>query len=104
MIRLIAIAAGAAALLPPPAAAQPLSSADFNAVRGQYTLENGALLSVSGSRRHPVAELDDHAPAPLRALSPTLYVAVDGSLQLEFVAHANGVVPAVKLTMTRAAR
>lgn len=80
------------------------SRAEFEAVRGIYRLDDGRMLVVSGPRRMPVAELGDASPVALVPLSPTLYAAADGGLRLEFQAHANGLVPAVKVTTGQTTR
>lgn len=75
------------------------SRADHDAVRGSYLLEDGRVLVLSGERRRPVAEIGATPGIALVPLSPTVYAAADGRMRLEFRAHANGVVSAVKVTM-----
>lgn len=67
-----------------------VSSVDFDAVRGDYELVDGAAFRLSGARHRPVAALRDGAPTPMVALSATRFAAVDGSLQIEFLAAPNG--------------
>ena len=74
-----------------------VSSAEFDAVRGDYQLEDGAAFRLSGARQRPVAALRDGTPMPMVALSATRFAALDGSVQVEFLAAPNGSVYGVSV-------
>lgn len=72
---------------------------EFAAMRGEYRLADGRLLTVGGGRTRPVAELGSAAPVPLVAVGPHQYASPDGNLVVRFNAHANGNVDAVTVTL-----
>lgn len=71
---------------------------EFAAMRGEYRLADGRLLTVGGGRTRPVAELGNTGPMPLVAVGPNQYASADGGLVLRFGAHANGNIDAVTVT------
>jgi hypothetical protein len=79
--------------------AQPLSSAEFAAVRGEYRLADGRRLVVEGPRHRPVVALNDQAPVRLVVLAPDQFASADGAMRLQFNAHGNGNVDAVTITL-----
>jgi hypothetical protein len=80
-----------------------LSSAEFDALRGSYQLDNGAVLHVAGPHGRPVAEIDEGGPTLLQAITPNQLASADGRLRIDFLAAANGTVSAVAVTMSRPA-
>ncbi|MFO1337147.1 MAG: hypothetical protein U1F53_02765 [Burkholderiaceae bacterium] len=72
---------------------------EYAAMRGEYRLADGRLLSVGGGRTRPVAELDGAAPVRLVAVGPNQYASADGSMVLHFAGRANGNVDAVTVTL-----
>lgn len=72
---------------------------EYAAMRGEYRLADGRLLSVGGGRTRPVVELGSAAPVPLVAVGPNQYASADGAIVLRFNARANGNVDAVTVTL-----
>ena len=72
---------------------------EYAAMRGEYRLADGRLLSVGGGRTRPVVELGSAGPMPLVAVGPNQYASADGSMVLHFNARANGNVDAVTVTL-----
>ncbi len=70
---------------------------DFDRVRGEYQLADGHVARLVGTRRHPWVQFDDGRGQPLRALSATEFVGVDGCLRVRFEAHANGTVTRMRV-------
>lgn len=95
---LLALVGGASAAVP----AYELHGDEFDRVRGDYTLADGHVVSVTGTRRHPRIEFDDGRARALRALSPTEFVGEDDCLRLEFEAHANATVTRVRVLRCKA--
>jgi len=97
----LAATAGCAAPAPP---ATELHSDDFARVRGQYTLADGHVIQVAGTRRHPRIEFDGGPTRSLRPLSHDEFTTPDGCVRVAFTARPNGVVTRVDVTRACPAR
>lgn len=78
------------------------SRAAYLEFRGEYDLDNGARLSFFRSGRQYFVEVSGQPKIEVRATSPRTFAAVDGSAELTFAQHANGVLS--HLSLKRAAR
>jgi hypothetical protein len=67
-----------------------VAEGEFAAMRGDYRLADGRLLSVRGARQRPTAELENAGPVPLLAAGSYRLASADGAMILRFNAHANG--------------
>ncbi len=74
---------------------------EFDRVRGDYTLADGHLAQLAGTRRHPRVDFDDGSSRPLRALSATEFASDDGCTRVAFEAHANATVTRLRVTRER---
>ncbi|MEO8104565.1 MAG: hypothetical protein ABI790_18775 [Betaproteobacteria bacterium] len=72
-----------------------VTRAAFREFRGEYTLENGARLRLSQHGRRFFAEVSGQPRVEVRAAAPDTFVALDGSTELVFRQHDNGVVSKV---------
>ena len=88
---------GCAAAAPPDFAPQ---SDHWQQVRGAYLLDDGHVVHVVGTRRHPRVEFDDGRSAALEASSPTDFLTQDGCTRLQF--ELNGNATFARLRVTRA--
>lgn len=77
--------------------ARGLSVSDFAELRGDYDLADGSRLSIEGTRSHPMAQLDDQAPAPLTMTGPNEFTDASGTMRVLFHAAANGSVSGLTL-------
>jgi hypothetical protein len=99
LLGLVANAGCASAAAQPPAF--ELHGDDFDRVRGEYTLVDGHVAQLTGTRRHPRIEFDDGPSHPLRALSANEFSSDDGCMRVVFEAHANATVTRVRVTRQR---
>lgn len=77
----------------------------FGDFKGQYELDNGQVLTVSGGPHRYRAELDGQQGAvDIVPAGGAAFVARDGSLRLDFDQHRNGNVSGVTVTAARALR
>ena len=90
---LLASSAGAAS-------AVTLHSDDWQRVRGTWHLDDGHVVHVEGTRRHPRLAFDDGRSALLVPASATEWRTADGCTLLRFDVNANGTF--VRLALTRA--
>ena len=79
--------------------AQALTSAEFAEMRGEYRLADGGRLSIAGVRSRPVAALNDRAAVRLVAIDENRFASVDGAVQIQFNARANGSIDSVTITL-----
>ncbi len=80
------------------AAAQEMTSNEFNDFRGQYQLDGGRLLTMTSEGRRHIADIDGIGRIEVVAASDTAFVAKDGSVTLQFERWKNGNVTAVRIT------
>jgi hypothetical protein len=73
------------------------SFAKFDDIKGQYDLANGRTLTISGSARRVLAQLDGGPQTVLVPSDNAVFTAQDGSFMLTFVQHENGSVSGVTL-------
>lgn len=73
------------------------------ALRGQYALADGRVLSVAPRGRGLVADIGEGPAQRLYAVRPQVYRTPDGALELSFTTAANGQVSGVRVAQ-RAAR
>ena len=92
----LALAATAAVGAP----AFTLHTDDYQRVRGTWLLDDGHVVHVVGTRRHPRAEFDDGRSVALEAASPTDFLTQDGCTRLQF--ELNGNATFARLRVTRA--
>lgn len=78
-----------------------MASRDFEPLRGQYMLSDGRTLTVSGRPRRMKAQIDGLPPAELVAASPSVLVARNRQISLNFQQADNGVVREVLVTYVR---
>ncbi|TAG47276.1 MAG: hypothetical protein EAZ30_09815 [Betaproteobacteria bacterium] len=71
----------------------------LDAVRGEYELKNGALLSFGGTANRTTVQLDEHQTIVVRARAPLDYQSIDGTLRVRFTEASNGNVNSVKVSM-----
>jgi hypothetical protein len=71
----------------------------LDAVRGEYELKNGALLSFGGTANRTTVQLDDQQTIVVRARAPLDYQSIDGALRVRFTEASNGNVNSVKVSM-----
>ena len=81
-----------------------MASRDFEPLRGQYLLADGRTLTVSGRPRRMKAQIDGLPPAELVAASPSVLVARNRQISLNFQQADNGVVREVLVTYVRPAQ
>jgi len=78
-----------------------MASRDFEPLRGQYMLSDGRTLTVSGRPRRMKVQIDGLPPAELVAASPSVLVARNRQISLNFQLADNGVVREVLVTYLR---
>ena len=66
-----------------------LHADDLQRVRGAYLLEDGRVVRVTGTRRHPRVEFGDGSSQPLEARSATEFLTADGCTRLRFELNDN---------------
>ncbi len=71
----------------------------LEAVRGEYELKNGAVMSFGGTANRPTVQIDQTASVVLRARSALDYQSLDGALRVRFTEANNGNVTSVKVSM-----
>ena len=74
------------------------STAERDAVVGQFELDNGVTLSVTRRGKRMLASLDGRLLGELKPLAPMTYVTQGGSTELKFEATPNASVFAVRMT------
>ena len=84
-----------------PAQVYALAGREFEALRGQYALSDGRTLTVSGRPRRMTAQIDGLPAAELVAASPSVLVARNRQISLDFQQADNGVVREVLVTYVR---
>lgn len=72
---------------------------EFAAIRGDYRLADGRLLSIRGARQRPTAQLENAGPVPLLATGAYRLASADGAMLLRFNARANGDVDEVAVSL-----
>ena len=72
---------------------------EFAAIRGDYRLADGRLLSIRGARQRPTAELENAGPVPLLPAGAYRLASADGAMLLRFNARANGDVDQVTVSL-----
>ena len=77
-----------------------LHTDDYQRVRGTWLLEDGHVVHVVGTRRHPRVEFDDGRSAPLQATSATDFLTEDGCTRLRFEVNANASLVRVHVART----
>ena len=86
LLLVLAANAGCAAAGSP---AFELRTEDYPRLRGAYGMQDGHVVHVTGTRRHPRVEFDDGRSAPLQATSATDLLTADGCTRLRFEMNAN---------------
>ena len=92
---------GCAAAVPPAFTPQ---SDDWQRVRGAYLLDDGHVVHLVGTRRHPRVEFDDGRSAALAAASATDYRTADGCLRLRIELNDNATLARLRVTSVCQAR
>ncbi|HEV8689833.1 MAG TPA: hypothetical protein VGQ91_06030 [Ideonella sp.] len=77
---------------------RPLSRSDFADLRGDFDLSNGGRLSIEGTSRHPVAQIDRQAPMALVKIGPNRYADAAGTARIDAQTGADGIVSSLTLT------
>ena len=77
-----------------------LHTDDYQRVRGTWMLDDGHVVRVVGTRRHPRVEFDDGRSAPLQAASATDLLTADGCTRLRFEVNANASLVRVHVART----
>jgi hypothetical protein len=75
-----------------------MAASEFQDFRGEYHLDNGAILTLAQRGRRFYADLSGQPSVELVATSPNTFAAKDASLQLAFKQDANGLAYQVALT------
>jgi hypothetical protein len=75
-----------------------LHTDDYQRVRGTYAMQDGHVVYVVGTRRHPRIEFDDGQSAALHASSPTDFLTPDGCTRLRFELDKNATLARLHVT------
>jgi len=78
-----------------------IASREFEPLRGEYVLSDGRTLVVSGRPKRMRAQIDGLPPAELVAASPSVLVARNRQMSLNFRQADNGVVRDVLVTYVK---
>jgi zona occludens toxin (predicted ATPase) len=73
------------------------SPGELEAVRGQYTLADGRILSVAPRARSLMADIGEGPAQRLYAVAHQVYRTSDGTLELSFTTDDNGQVSSVRV-------
>ena len=84
-----------------PLAARPLDTQQFDQLRGRYAMADGSVLRIGGTRRHPVAVIDDAAPVMLHTTANASLVSDDGRVRIDFHRRPDGDAESLTLSRTR---
>ena len=76
-------------------------AANWQQIRGQYLLDDGATLTLSRHGRSIYAELGAQSPVEVHAAGDGTLTTGDGSLVVEVRQLANGVIAGIKVTQVR---
>ncbi len=98
---LLALSANAGCAAAAGSPAFPLLADDYLQVRGAYAMEDGHVVHVVGTRRHPRVEFDDGRSAALEASSATDFLTLDGCTRLHFELNENATLARVSVTYPR---
>ena len=84
-----------------PAPVYVMASREFETLRGQYALADGRTLTVSGRPKRMKAQIEGLPPTELVAASPSMLVARNRQMSLNFRQADNGVVRDVLVTYVK---
>lgn len=76
-----------------------VSPRDFVEFRGQYSMDNGQVLSISSHRRHYYARFDGQPAMEIVAVTADTFVSTDGRTRMAFTQYPNGVVTGLTATI-----
>jgi hypothetical protein len=96
----LALAANAGCAAAEPSTFTPHAD-DWRQLRGDYVLDDGHVVHLVGTRRHPRAEFDDGRSVALAAASVTDYLTPDGCTRLRFELNDNATLARVRVTRLR---
>jgi hypothetical protein len=75
-----------------------LRSDQYEAMRGEYLMSDGSRVWIEGGRARPAVAIEDREPVLLVVTGPNRFASIDGRMQLEFHARANGNIDGLTLT------
>ena len=75
-----------------------LHTDDLQSVRGTYLLDDGQVVHVAGTRRHPRVDFDDGRSQALVPQSRTEFLTLDGCTRLRFELNENATFARIRVT------